>query len=838
MLKKEKGEGRIKMKAKLFTVVTLAILMLSMFAVLPVHAQVATIRVLPATISLDTTTAHVGDEFWVGVWLEYTANVAGYQVYMEFNPQVLNVTEWREPTTNPNYIFFGMSTSALPAPPDAGWMLINPTKASVQVMATLFPPVQNPGGAPSGLLCEFKCNVTSLPPKYGSLTTTLNVDSLSTYFIDYVTGTFYGDDAGEVTKFNCVYTITWVAPPAPNMGLDPLTKIFGPDLLVVGQEFSEEVRIEALSAAWFLTSASFTLTYNATVISIVGGLANVTIDPNWIGPPPIITENPSPAILDTIAISVTWIGVGSPSDTVLVATIDFTVMIQQTVPPAPVGTYDKSDLTFSDVHFTDHIGPIPVGANDQGEVRVYAYLMMKKPWLEVVPPLTEKGPAPVLYEEFDVGVKVTGPPPDYLDERWYLIGIQFMLFYDADLLEVVKVTQGPFLEDPTWNWYGKFFYGESESNGLGPHVVVAEMLLPNPETWEWDMTEFPNGEGVIANITFKIIKQNVCPCNFTWSYLGCALELTGVAGEYAVDKNGEYIPFDPAVDGLYKIYDTPSSNGRIIDVYGGAVNRGYGPGVTYGTPSAFPAPYGGQGQNKPMDLVIPQSVVYLLARVTYNCWPVQSKDVGYEIEGPFYQEGWTPENPVPKDIPPFHIRKYTNRTGDVGIAWIKFQMPWPCENPEDYFGKYRVTATVDICGVVVKDTLWFDYYYLVEIVKVTTDKYYYQHCEDVHVTIEYRWKAQQYYPVLFAIVIQDELETGFGYSTIDQRVGGAPFCHWRNWTDTTDIHVVKWAFAGFAHIYVSAFDKDPTDGGAPWCPTFGIGWPPGEPLPEIYILPA
>jgi hypothetical protein len=165
-------------------------------------------------------------------------------------------------------------------------------------------------------------------------------------------------------------------------------------------------------------------------------------------------------------------------------------------------------------------------------------------------------------------------------------------------------------------------------------------------------------------------------------------------------------------------------------------------------------------------------------------------------------------------------------------------MPWPCENPEDLFGKYKVTATVDICGVVVNDTLWFDYYYLVEITKVTTDKPKYWHCEDVGITIEFRSKAQQEYPVLFSIVIQDELETAFGYAYIETSVKGAEFCHWKEYaTDVVTIHVVKWAFAGRAKILVSAFDKDPTVGGAPWCPTFGIGWTPEATVPEIWILP-
>jgi len=231
-----------------------------------------------------------------------------------------------------------------------------------------------------------------------------------------------------------------------------------------------------------------------------------------------------------------------------------------------------------------------------------------------------------------------------------------------------------------------------------------------------------------------------------------------------------------------------------------------------------------------MDLVIPQSEVYLFANVTYNYWPVQQKDVAFVIEGPFDQETGERRST-------YHVRMYAARTDENGVAWIKFQMPWPCENPEGYFGKYKVTATVDICGVVVSDTMFFDYYYLIEITKVTVPKFQYNHCEKVEITIEFRSKAQQEYPVLFGIVIQDELQTHFGWAQINATVRGAKFCTWKEYRVSTSIHIPKWAFAGIATIYVSAFDKDPREGGAAWCPTFGLGWPPNTTPPKIAIQP-
>jgi len=556
-----------------------------------------------------------------------------------------------------------------------------------------------------------------------------------------------------------------------------------------------------------------------------------------------------------------------PSGKVLVATVNFTILIQQESPPYAMGYYDYSMLEFCGVKLADHIRTIPTDPAENGEVRILAMVALTLAWLEVSPKdtvLAEYGEY-AIGEEFDVNVTIKN-----LHAKWYLIAYQFRLSFDPALLQLVGVTEGPFLTDPRWNLYGTFFVSGEEPDGIfGHHVWAAGILLPNDTTGEYDQTIYPSAPGpdvadlappvnpVLATIRFKAIDQEFC---FEAQNLTCGLDILPFwlpENYHFVDVDGNYIPTDTPkiVNGTYTICGS-FMVGRLIDVYGGAENRGYGtaqPDVTNyrDVGVIWPSPYGGQGVNGTMDLVIPQSVVYLFANVTYNHWPVQSKDVGFEIEGPFEQAGWTPENPVPRHQGLLFVRKYSNRTstgecGDPGgVAWIKFQMPWPCDDPESYFGKYRVTATVDICGNVTTDVLWFDYYYLVEITKVTTDKDAYPHCNDVEITIEYRSKAQQSYPVLFSVVIQDELETAFGAKlNSTQGVQKAEFCHWKTYKITVTVHVEKWAFAGIAHIYVSAFDWDPTDispitrmHGAPWLPTFGIDWPEGETVPEILILP-
>ena len=811
------------------------------------------IWVEPHNINLTTANAtHIlGYKFNITIALNMssTEDIGAWQAKVYFNSSYVQALRANYTEGDKSNYFTGQSTTPLIPVIDnvAGFVFHGEVLSGAAIKGK------------AGTLFRIEFNVTALPPKGETLNMDFNLTNADTFCTDGVT--YYP------TKYNGKYEFKWEPPGPATMAVEhdgfygvPPASIppadvwpvyWGPYIpSAVGSSFDVNIYIEDLAAAWELTSATFCLCYNTTVIDVMGGLADITLNtPPW--DPATSTITITPGTPDRIDFTVfPQVGV-IPSGKVLVATVTFTIMKQEAVPPYPIGYYDKSKLTFCDVYLEDHTMEIPHGISKDGEVRILAIVALPMPWLEVQPKDTVLETEPchtvLVGKEFDVNVTVVN-----LDSHWYVIAYQFRLTFDPELLELVSVTEGPFLTDSRWNLHCTFFVAGEDSDGIfGHHVWAGGILLPN-DTGVYDQTIFPSAPGpnvtdldppvnpVLATIRFKAIKQEC----FGGSNLTCALDLLPFwlpENCHFVDVNGDFIPTDTSkiVNGIYTIMPM-YQYGRIIDVYGGATNRGYGTahGTSYkGVGVIWPSPYGGQGVGGNMDLVIPQSVVYLFAYVTYNCYPVQSKDVGYEIEGPFYQEEWTPAHPVPKPTPPFHVRKYANRTDDQGVAWIKFQMPWPCENPEDYFGKYKVTVTVDICGVVVTDVLWFDYYYLVEITKVTTDDYCYAHEEDVGITIEFKSKAQQEYPVLFAVVIQDELETAFGYAYIETSVLGAEFCHWKEYTTRVTIHIPKWAFAGIAKILVSAFDKDPTVGGAPWLPTYGMGWPLGEEVPEICIYP-
>jgi hypothetical protein len=874
LLKRKKEKGEIVMKSKSSKVIAMLVTTMLLASVAPAFAGNPSVPhnansfwLEPTSMSLTTANPihKIGFLFNVTLFMNTTWPTASYQVKVYCNTAMLAFVAagWTGPGGSKSQFYETHSTSSS----------IALASGSITVGETLFGEDYEPGPH-HGSLVWITLNVTDEPGKNEVLSSDIDVsedpgDTWMVYF-DGTTETYYYPPT-DVICYDTPYTFTWeqptvfphmavehdgfygVPPPSPGPP-DTWPLYYGPyPPSVNGSAFNVKIYIEDLLGAWGLTSATFCLCYNTTVIDVMGGLADITLN-TAVWNPATSTIAITHGDPDEIDFTVFPQPLVVPSGKVLVATVNYTIQnIQKSSPPYPIGYYDFSELAFCDVILEDHVMHIPTGTHKKGEVRILSIVALPMPSLEVSPKDTVLKTEPchtvLIGEEFDVNVIAKN-----LHDKWYVVAYQFRLSFDPTLLALVGTTEGPFLTDTRWNLYGTFFIsGEEPAGGGYPHHVWAGgILLPN-DTGEYGQTIYPSAPGpnvtdldppvnpVLATFRFKALQQDC----FGGVNLTCQLDLYPFwlpSDCHFVDVDGNYIPTDTPkiVNGTYTIMPM-YQYGRIIDLYGGAVNRGYGA-------IPFPAPYGGQGVGGNMDLVIPQSVVYLFAYVTYNCWPVQSKDVGYEIEGPFYQEGWTPEKPIPRVA--YSVRKYSARTNGTGFASIDFQMPWPCENPEGMFGKYRVTATVDICGVVVPDVLWFDYYYLVEITKVTTDKDCYAHCEDVVVVINFRSKAQQPYPVLLAIAIQDELKTAFAFATIDTSVEGAQFCHWKEYEATATLHVMKWAFAGIGHIYVSAFDCDPSDispitgqHGAPWCPTYGLGWPldpqTGEPvpLPEICIFP-
>lgn len=376
-----------------------------------------------------------------------------------------------------------------------------------------------------------------------------------------------------------------------------------------------------------------------------------------------------------------------------------------------------------------------------------------------------------------------------LDAAWEAVGFEFKLHYDSAILDVLSVTEGPWLPP----------FGAPPNQGTlfmklihvaPPYVQVGDVVLPDVNsTWH---TPFPSGDGVLATITFNATAQGLFPV-----ILQCPLKLNETK---VADQDGVLLNQTDPVSGWYSI--ASKVLGRKIDIY-----------------TQYPFPFGGQGLGNPSDMFWPQKEVCITAEVTYNEWPEQQKDVAFEI--------WAPNSQFPWGI-------IYARTNENGIATACFRLPWPCDNPEQYIGVWRIIGTVDIACMIMNDTLEFHYDYLVRIWKVTADKSSYKHNETICVTVEFGSHSQQNRTVVLALTALDETGVPFGFNYLLTWIGDTVFCQYRNYTAGLCVFIPKWARAGTAELDVAFLDDWPFMGGTVQSGYFdGEKWLPYYPLEVI-----
>ena len=740
----------------------------------------------PSTISFSTADVSVGYKFNVTVWVNMDVASYTWQVKMLFDKTQLKADRIGYTHGSKSEFFDFSGSVTVPVTP-----VIDNTAGYVLHGESLMGAISREPG--QGSLCWVEFEVIASPPPGGSLESDLDISTT------YPTDTYVLDpDLNSITftPYNAHYSYAYAVPPKPHLAVDPnYTEFPQYPPSSVGKLFDVNIYIMSLQSAWSLENASLHLGFDSSLINVV----NVAFDPIWT----TTTYTVTPGDLEIFVGNPTAI----PSGNVLIATVTFNVTHQCTSPPRAAGEFDESPLDLHDYLLMGTYMRVETEPEVDGVVRIYCLVTIPVPYLEVSN--ATLGPEYSVGKEFKITVSIKN-----LDAHWYLVGVQFRLSYDPTYLNVTSVEEGPFLKgfaalQP--GSLGTFFQSYIQGNGYGPHILVGNMIYPNGTGW-WH-PPWPNGSGVIATIMFRCIKQDSAPPQETIIPLNI-IEQLAVGLDSPETQNPVDVTLGVPRNGTVIIYNLLP--GRTIDVYGG-VNA-----AKWGIPSPpFPAPYGGQGPNNPMDMVWPQKEVYLYANVTYNLWPVQNKIVAFEVEGPFN---------ATSGRQPAILLKTTAITDEHGVAWIRFRMPWQCEDPESYFGVWKATATVDIAGEVINDTLTFHYDYLVRLWKVTTNKYKYYHGEHINVTITYGTHAQQVYPALFTLVIYDELDQPIGINYISLTVGGAEYCKYRNSSISLEISIPKWAFAGVATVHANVFDYDPTEGGQAWCPEY-------TPSPKIYIKP-
>lgn len=744
---------------------------------------------VPDIFTFTTGAEPVGYKWKMLIWVNSYADVFSWQIFLGFNSAWLKCSSAGlagplfPPASTPVSEYFTGHTTVYP-----GFVI---TATDAKGGESLLAPDSEPAG--NAHLCWVELEIIAAPEKYEVLNSVLDLTNTDTYYENNDTVTY---PQYEYCGIDGSVSYTWTEPEPPFMGFDPHGDV------VVSDQYdktwntttlTKEVLIKELDAAWHLSSASFKVNYNVGDPFL--GVVSITPDPLW-----------GSVVIDTSVANV--IGVvasapsSNPSGNVLVITIVFNLTYKPDYLLDPEH-YDECYVTFSDVVLVNTIAEIPTDPSETEHDINWGLLALKLPYLKVVPEVTVLGPEPVAGTTFDIAVDIRR-----LDSHWHLVGAQFRLAYDASVVEPVAVVEGPFLWDfgnasapPTQpGSLGSFFVGFFEPGPPdGPHVLVGNLILPDENgTWHDPFPgtdEEPTDEdgGAIAIITFKVIKQ-IYPINITGAFT--------IFETMFIDENGNEIPFDPAQNGEVIIAGSPLP-GRDVDLF-----------------TQYPAPFGGQGPDKPSDMFWPQKEIVLTAFVTYNWWPMQQKLVGFEI----------------KDVEGNTWAKLSAVTNAEGLATVSIRLPWPCDDPESLFGVWHVIATVDIACIVVNDTLDFHYDYLGRIFKVTItppecgNDLNFVHCDDVVITVEYGTYAMQIYPAVISFVLSDEVNVPIAIDIVELTIGGAQYCSYKKGIATLSVHIPKFAVAGVATLHVNIFDFDPFDGGIPLSPEL-------SPAPTIFITP-
>jgi len=165
------------------------------------------------------------------------------------------------------------------------------------------------------------------------------------------------------------------------------------------------------------------------------------------------------------------------------------------------GPFHNSSWTYMGSPYGPHYGQ----GDNVGDYVLY------DPWLEcswpAPPPTIRVEPSNVSLElinkTFSVNITINN-----LSVGWKAVAFEFRLTYNSTLLEVLDITEGPFLaqfNQTSTPPYTLFMTYIMDDPNYGPHVLVGLMIYPNA-TGDFP-GQLPHGNGTIATITFKAIYQ-------------------------------------------------------------------------------------------------------------------------------------------------------------------------------------------------------------------------------------------------------------------------------------------------------------------------------------------
>jgi len=239
-------------------------------------------------------------------------------------------------------------------------------------------------------------------------------------------------------------------------------------------------------------------------------------------------------------------------------------------------------------------------------------------------------------------------------------------------------------------------------------------------------------------------------------------------------------------------------------------------------------PYSGKGPNMSSDAFAPQEEVVLYANVTYRDYPMQGKDVAFEVRDPMSRS----------------VVMQTAVTNENGVASVSFRIPGPNGYPlEAIFGVWNVIATVSIADVTVNDTLSFLVGWIIELIKVETvdanNVSRTSFMRDEHMcfklTVKNIANTSKIATLIFNVF--DNLSVSLGQVILLQEIKPGVTVLF-----IEDLLIPKWASLGVGVVYANAYTALPALGGVPWCPqvftTFSIVEKivPAPPIHDVVVI--
>jgi hypothetical protein len=206
----------------------------------------------------------------------------------------------------------------------------------------------------------------------------------------------------------------------------------------------------------------------------------------------------------------------------------------------------------------------------------------------------------------------------------------------------------------------------------------------------------------------------------------------------------------------------------------------------------------------------PQELIVVYANVTYNGAPVVNKDVVFEI----------------RDADGDLVAILFGRSNVDGVATADYRLPWPdTANPEDTFGVWSVSATVDISQTVNFDRVCFVFDYILEITDLSVSPASVVRGDALEVTMTVRNIDVLSHDCLVAVTLLDEAHVPVGVVTLAGSVVAGAGAVAGEYPSTAGVgtfaytfSVPTYAYVGLATAHGNVLTGLPSAGGVAYCP--------------------